>query len=140
MIPTRCDECGARYTEPDDSCQLRFDQLLALDHSRREPWGSRHGLAFAVFAVQHPRRYSAASVARSRELVQRVVLYGEPLAQVVEAFRARPDAVPTAAGPPARTAFAVTIADLSDFAAATYADDLLRWARAAVGVPSHGAV
>jgi hypothetical protein len=33
----------------------------------------------------------------------------------------------------------VTIAELGDFAAATYAADLLRWARAAVGVPSHGA-
>ena len=57
MTPTRCDECGARYTEPGDSCQARFDQLLALDHSRQEPWGSRHGLAFAAFALQHPRRF-----------------------------------------------------------------------------------
>jgi catechol 2,3-dioxygenase-like lactoylglutathione lyase family enzyme len=32
--------------------------LLALDHSRQEPWGSRHGVAFAAFALQHPARYA----------------------------------------------------------------------------------
>jgi hypothetical protein len=134
MTPMRCDECGAQFTEPDDSCQARFDQLLALDHSRQEPWGSRHGLAFAAFAAQHPRRFSAGSVARSRELIQRVVLDGEPLAQVVAEFRAQPRSVSTTPSgtPPSPRAFAVTIADLGTFDAATYADDLLRWARAAV--------
>jgi len=140
MTPTRCEECGARYTEPDDLCQARFDQLLALDHSRQDPWGSRHGLAFAAFAVQHPRRFSTASVARSRELIRRVVLDGEPLAQVIAAFRAQPDATPPAVGLSAPAAFAVTIVDLGSFEAATYPDDLLRWARAALGAPSPGAV
>ena len=74
MTPTRCEECGAEYPEPADSCQARFDQLLALDHSRQEPWGSRHGLAFAAFALQHPRRFPAASVAQSRARVERVVV------------------------------------------------------------------
>lgn len=139
MTPTRCDECGARYTEPDDSCQARFDQLLALDHSRQEPWGSRHGLAFAAFALQHPRRFPAASVARARELVQRVVVDGAPLARVTAELRTRARSVvpaPSAAGP---RSFAVTIADLGTFVAATYPDDLRRWARAALGAPSPGA-
>jgi len=90
MTPTHCEDCGARYRDAADSCQGRFDQLLALDHSRQEPWGSRHGLAFAAFVLQHPRRYSAASVARARELIHRVVVNHEPLAQVVAEFRARP--------------------------------------------------
>lgn len=140
MTPTRCAECGARYTEPDDSCQARFDQLLALDHSRQEPWGSRHGLAFAAFALQHPQRFPAASVAQARELVQRVVVAGEPLAHVTAEFRTRPRAerlAPATTGP---QRFAVTIADLGTFEAATYPDDLRRWARAALGAPDTGAV
>lgn len=139
MTPTRCDECGARYQDANDSCQARFDQLLALDHSRQEPWGSRHGLAFAAFALQHPRRFSAASVSRAHELVTRVVLDGEPLATVIAEFRAQPQAV--AGTPPALPSppFAVTIADLGTFRAETYANDLSRWARAAVDAPSQGA-
>jgi len=54
MVGSQCPECGATYSEEGDSCAARFDQLLALDHSRREPWGSRHGQAFAAFALQHP--------------------------------------------------------------------------------------
>lgn len=139
MTPTRCDECGARYTEPDDSCQARFDLLLALDHSRQEPWGSRHGLAFAAFALQHPRRFPAASVAQARELVQRVVIGGEPLAHVTAEFRTRPRSDASAPAATAAAGFAVTIADLGTFAAATYPADLQRWARAALAAPSTGA-
>lgn len=136
ITSTRCEECGAEYTEPDDSCQSRFDELLALDHSRQEPWGSRHGLAFAAFAVQHPTRFPAGSVTQSRELIERVVVAGEPLAQVVAEFRTR--RVPKSVAPhwPAARAFSVTIADLGAFDAATYPDALLRWARAAISAPS----
>jgi hypothetical protein len=52
MHGSLCPECGATYSEEGDSCAARFDQLLALDHSRREPWGSRHGQAYAAFALQ----------------------------------------------------------------------------------------
>ncbi len=140
MTPMRCEECGAEYTEPADSCQARFDQLLALDHSRREPWGSRHGLAFAAFAVQHPTRFPAGSVSQSRELIERVAVAGEPLAHVVAEFRTR--RAPRSAAPlaPAARAFSVTIADLGPFDAAAYPEALLRWARAAISASSRGAV
>ena len=49
----------------------RFELLLALDHSRAEPWGSRHGQAFAAFALQHPVRH-AASLDVAWELLYRV--------------------------------------------------------------------
>jgi hypothetical protein len=140
MTPTRCEECGARYRDAADSCQGRFDQLLALDHSRQEPWGSRHGLAFAAFALQHPRRYSAATVVRARELIQRVADNGESLAQVVAEFRARPQDAAARVETTSSPDFPVTIADLGTFDAATYPDDLLRWARAALGQPGGGAV
>ncbi len=67
----RCPECGAAYQAAGDSCGARFDALLALDHARREPWGSRHGLAFAAFALQHPAAH-AASLDRAWAALHRV--------------------------------------------------------------------
>jgi hypothetical protein len=128
-----CPDCGAGYQRPDDSCRQRFDVLLALDHSRREPWGSRHAIAFAVYALQHPSQYPEATRVSSAELLTRVFERNEPLKQVVADFRARarsrrtalsPATVPEVCGP-----FPVTIAALGEFEAERYATDLERWAR-----------
>src|SRR5690606_35123084 len=100
----------------------------------------RHGVAFAAFALQHPRRFSADSVARARELIQRVVRDGESLQRVVEDFRARRPAEPPAPADESPRTFTVTIADLGAFDAATYPADLDRWARAALDAPRRGAV
>lgn len=131
---TQCPDCGARYAQPTDSCRDRFDALLALDHSHREPWGSRHALAFAAFAIQHPSGHSGATRAYARELLQRVAERGEPLSAVVADFRARQikpsDLVDGASVPPTPTQYAVTIADLGDFAAETYVPALEQWVAA----------
>lgn len=132
---TTCDECGARYAGAGDDCRARFHHLLALDHSRQEPWGSRHALAFAAFALQHPRQFEAASVSRSRELLTRVVVQREPLAHVVREMRA--DATPPLAASAGAWAsggatYAVTIADLGDFRAESYPESLERWCRSAL--------
>jgi len=131
---TTCPECGARYTAPDDSCTTRFHRLLALDHSRREPWGSRHGLAFAAYALQHPGQFDSATAARARALIIRVVVQGESLAHVVRELRSARAPRPVAAGGGAESgvSFAVTIADLGDFDAASYPEWLVRWCRAAL--------
>lgn len=121
------------FTATGDSCAARFDRLLALDHSRQEPWGSRHGLAFAVFALQHPTRFPPDTATRALELLDRIFVRGEPMDQVLSEFRARGRA--TIGGPstlPAVHDFAVTIADLGDFAADHYVADLERWCRATV--------
>lgn len=133
---TQCPDCGARYAQPTDSCQGRFDTLLALDHSHREPWGSRHALAFATYALQHPSGHSRATRAYAHELLRRVAERGEPLAAVVADFRARQvkpsDAVDATAVPPMPAQYAVTIADLGDFAAETYVPALERWVAATI--------
>lgn len=129
----RCPDCGAQYADAGDSCAVRFDALLALDHSRREPWGSRHALAFAAFALQHQARFPAASVERARTLLERVFVRGEPLAHVVREFRAAPRDVPVAGRPPVVAGYGVTIADLGAFDAEGYAEALERWCRAALG-------
>jgi hypothetical protein len=113
---------------------VRFHHLLALDHSRREPWGSRHGQAFAAFALQHPETY-AASLDRAWAALWRIYVAGEPPAHVFAALRDAGDrSVPGVPRRPERrtTVAAVTIADLDDFAPATYPERLDAWCRAAL--------
>ena len=54
-----CTECGAVAAVP---CRELFERLLALDHSRQEPWGPLHGVVVACYRLQHP----AALPARDR--------------------------------------------------------------------------
>ena len=126
----QCPECGATVLGQDDSCARRFDALLALDHSRREPWGSRHGQAFAAFALQHPQNH-ARSLDAAWDLLYRIYCLGEPVARAVAARRANPDAAPVVTRPTVRTGdFTVTIADLGEFDAADYPAALDEWCRA----------
>jgi hypothetical protein len=130
-----CPECGALYHTPTDTCAQRFHTLLALDHSQREPWGSRHGLAFAAFTLQHAGRYPRDILQRSWPLLTSVYLSGVPVAKVVRGLRrsgkAQPDwdvpDLPTRRSP---AGFAVTIADLGAFAAESYPSQLDAWCRA----------
>jgi hypothetical protein len=136
MNPTSCPECGAVYADPGDSCAARFDDLLALDHSRREPWGSRHGQAFAAFALQHPMAH-AASLDRAWAALHRIHVAGEAPARVFRALVARRGAAPPEWRTPPRPPRpvrrpAVTIVDLADFAAATYPERLDAWCLASL--------
>lgn len=135
-MPARCPECSAHYESDADSCAARFDELLALDHSRREPWGSRHGLAFAAYALQHPVLHSA-SLDAAWSGLYRVYCLGEPVFDVFAALRGAKGRVAGRIGVPRRPsvpAFAptMTIADMGDFAAATYAERLEEWCRASL--------
>jgi hypothetical protein len=135
MLGSRCPECGATYSEEGDSCAARFDQLLALDHSRREPWGSRHGQAFAAFALQHPETHKT-SLDRVWAALWRIYVAGEPPARVFGALVAHRGKVPLAdkkvpTRPATRATMpSVTIRDLTDFAAETYPARLDAWCRA----------
>lgn len=130
-----CPDCGALYHTSTDTCAQRFDTLLALDHSRREPWGSRHALAFAAFALQHAGRYPRDILQRSWLLLTSVYLGGVPAAKVVRGLRRSGKAQPDWDTPdlPARhppTEFAVTIADLGSFTAESYPSQLDAWCKA----------
>jgi hypothetical protein len=129
-----CPECNAEYVAVGDSCTTRFERLLALDHSRTEPWGSRHGRAFAAFALQHPATHSA-SLDVAWEILYRIYCGKESPSYVVASIRedatrlANDVHVPPRASQP-RGFPAITIADLGDFSAATYASQLDNWCRA----------
>jgi len=132
----QCSECGARYSSEGDSCAHRFEQLLALDHSRREPWGSRHGHAFAAYALSHPGEH-ARSLDTAWESLWRIYRLNESPAGVFASVRARKGKPTGLAGVPPRpskrqTMPKVTIADLGEFSAETYAEQLDDWCRAAL--------
>jgi hypothetical protein len=136
MSATVCAECGARYAEDGDGCASRFDQLLALDHARQEPWGSRHGLAFAAFALQHPAAHRS-SLDSAWGALHRIYVSGDAPTRVFAALRASGGVVPPEWRVPPRPAQrtgtpTVTIAELADFAADTYAERLDAWCRASL--------
>lgn len=136
MSSSTCPECGASYASDGDSCSTRFDQLLALDHSRQEPWGSRHGQAFSAFALQHAQRHSRSLDSAWQALYRIYVLNQQPIAVYTDlrgtAGRApHTPSVPPRPESPAAT-FDVTIADLNDFSASSYAEQLDRWCRSAL--------
>ena len=131
-----CMECGAVYEAECDDCARRFDSLLALDHSRTEPWGSRHGLAFSVFALQHPSRFPPDVAERAWILLYSVYVQGNDYQRVTAALRRMGRQNPNWGVPPLSghrpASFPVTIADLGSFPADRYPEDLDRWCKATV--------
>ena len=131
MTATQCPECGASYDGPEESCASRFAALLARDHSRQEPWGSRHGQAFAVFALQHPAAY-ASSLEKAWAALYLIYVTGIDSRYVFSTLRM---GVCDGWGvPPRPTKWRhppkMRIDDLADFSADTYADQLDAWCHA----------
>jgi hypothetical protein len=141
-----CPQCGAIYQQAGDSCAERFSALLALDHSRQEPWGSRHGSAFSAYTLQHPAGLSREALERCWTLLYRIWIAGDDPQYVARALRLHDEGVrarwsvpelPADAAAPRR--FRVTIADLGSFDADSYPSRLESWCRAtleALGQPS----
>ena len=126
-----CTQCGATY-EGDNTCESRFNELLALDHSRREPWGSRHGLAFAVYALQHPSSFDKATLDRSWLILYRVFVAGNSAPMLLHALVKNPALAASIDVPPRPSISStqhprITIADLGNFEAIRYATRLQDW-------------
>ena len=135
MVTDRCDQCGGQVVG--GSCADHFATLLALDHSREEPWGSRHGLAFAAFSLQHSGGAADSAIERWWQMLRRVYELGEDRQYVARTLRSAPEdprhdgrspLLPPASARPRH--FAVTVADMGDFAPDRYAADLDAWCRA----------
>jgi Family of unknown function (DUF5946) len=136
-MPTNpCPECGATFLHSGDSCTSRFAVLLSLDHSRQEPWGSRHGQAFAAFALQHPAIYPQSLDHAWAALVQIYAAQADPQ-HVFATLRGADSVAPRSWTIPPRplqrrSVPAITIADLADFAADAYPMQLDAWCRASL--------
>ncbi|MFF8309733.1 DUF5946 family protein [Streptomyces lydicus] len=146
-----CAECGAPMDAR--SCDELFDILLALDHSRQEPWGPLHGVSVSCFLLQHPSRlpaddgtrawallhaYLAGGLAEVNQLVGRARrgnshrVKGSPSEDVREAAQPRRDAP--------RSPFSVTIHDVAvdgSFPSSEFAERVRAWAAATVDAWSY---
>jgi Family of unknown function (DUF5946) len=125
------------YADVGDTCSARFDALLALDHSRTEPWGSRHGLAFSAFALHHPDRFPPDVPERAWILLYSVYALGHDYQRATAALRRlgrrHPDwDVPPLPNRPLTPSFDITIADLGSFSAESYSNHLDGWCKAAL--------
>ena len=136
-MSTSCSQCGAVFADTSQNCEEQFDKLLALDHSRVQPWGSRHGLAFSTFALQHPNGRTPEQLSACWVMLYRVWMKGDNRAKLAAAMRERHGLPPAEWGvpplpavPPNGTRYGVTIADLGEFDADTYVKKLEDWGRA----------
>ncbi len=119
--------------------------LLALDHSRVQPFGRFHGINVACYFAQHPSRGNASALPAQRAIVAAFVNQG------IEAVHARQDAAVRRNSHARRAApgaadlhceaeallppFAVAIEDVSvdgTFPAEGYEDRMVEWAKAIV--------
>ncbi len=119
-------------------CQERFEALLALDHSRREPWGPRHGLAVAVHTLQHPAGASRERLERCWVIAYRCAVSGDDPWRLSRAMSGRAHTpasgwgVPELPPAPPPGGYRITIQGLGEFDATRYPDDLRDWALATV--------
>ncbi|MDA3648073.1 DUF5946 family protein [Saccharopolyspora indica] len=114
--------------------------MLALDHSRRPPWGPLHGVTVACFLLQHPRRSPASGRGRAWAILNTYVDEGlAATTRLTERVRranshrnsgaALPDSGPGMSDPPA--VFGVTIADVArdgTFPADGFPERVTAWA------------
>ena len=135
-----CGQCGA--TSAGEGCEGLFERLLALDHSRRPPWGPLHGLAVACFFLQHPAHPLAPRGGNERAWAflhaylaggQRSLDVATRAARAAGSNRQVRSRAPDVAMPerPAPTIFATTIADVAvdgTFPASGYEERIRRWA------------
>ena len=108
--------------------------MLALDHSRQEPWGSRHGQAFAAFALQHPSAFPSSLDVAWSSLFRIYCLKEAPLdvfGSILRGESGRGDdvRVPVRRLEPVSLP-TMTVVDLADFTASTYVAQLDAWCRA----------
>jgi hypothetical protein len=136
-----CPECGA---SGDPACGELFQRLLALDHSRLEPWGPLHGVAVACYRLQHPASLAEGTHAFPLDLLRTHVEHGADAARRMTEHarrgnshrvlrRERPAPAPRAASPASPAGFAVTIADVAldgDFPADGHPERVRAWAEA----------
>lgn len=132
-----CPQCGALYRDAADCCERRFQTLLALDHSRAEPWGPLHGVVFACYTLQHPEGQGREALERCWLALHRIVVSGDDPVRLFAALRNAPKlelaewgAPALPAPPPPGGPYAVTLAEFGEFPAESHAERMAAWAKA----------
>lgn len=142
---THCPECGAP-TQP-HPCEELFNVVLALDHSRRPPWGPLHGVTVSCFLLQHPSRLPAPNRTHPWTILHLYLQKGLPAvtaltegARRTNSHRNRDATLPALDVPafplaPEPTTFNITITDVAQdgtFPAAGFPKRVKDWAKATI--------
>lgn len=128
----KCSECGA----PDNLCQTRFDEFLALEFT--DPgYGAVHNLTVCTFMVQHSSRMSKEGWRYERDLLREFIvekkspsLIRQQVKDSVDSGKRRftfksKDGVPVIQ----KSTWTKTILDVRAENAKVYCEDINAWAR-----------
>ena len=127
-----CPECGA----PDNLCQTRFDEFLALEFSDLR-YGAVHNLTVATFMLQHSSRMSKEGWLYERELLRDFIVNNKSPNLVRQQTSDQVDSgkrtfrFKSKDGKPviSKTMWRKTILDVRAENAEVYCEDIAAWAR-----------
>lgn len=127
-----CPECGA----PDNSCQTRFDEFLALEFSDLR-YGAVHNLTVATFMLQHSSRMSREGWLYERVLLRDFIINNKSPDLVRQQTSDRLDSgkrtfsFKSKDGKPVidKSTWRKTILDVRAENAEVYCEDIAAWAR-----------
>lgn len=127
-----CPECGA----PDQLCQTRFDEFLALEFTDAG-YGAVHHLTVAAFIVQHSSLMTREGWLYERELLREFLVENKPPSYVRKQNKDRVDSGKRTFKIKSRdgkriiekSTWKKTILDVSMENAEVYCEDITSWAR-----------
>lgn len=127
-----CPECGA----PDNLCQTRFDEFLALEFT--DPgYGAVHHLTVATYMLQHSSKMTREGWLHERELLREFLVENKPPAYIRRQNKdlvnsgKRKFKIKSTTGVPIidKTRWNKTILDVHVENAEVYCEDVTVWAR-----------
>ena len=127
-----CPECGA----PDNLCQARFDEFLALEFSH-PVYGAVHNLTVATFMLQHSSRMSKEGWLYERDLLREFIVEGKSPSLIRQQVKGSVDSgkrqftFKSKDGLPViqKTTWKKTILDVRAENAKSYCEDINAWAK-----------
>lgn len=128
-----CPECGA----PDNLCQTRFDEFLALEFSDLR-YGAVHNLTVATYMLQHSSRMSKEGWLHERDLLREFIVEKKSPSLIRQQVKDSVDSgkrtfkFKSKDGKPVidKTTWMKTILDVRTENPDVYCEDITAWARA----------
>ena len=127
-----CPECGA----PDNLCQTRFDEFLALEFTDAS-YGAVHHLTVAAYMVQHSSKMTPEGWLFERNLLREFLIENKPPAYIRKQNKDVVDSgkrkfkIKSKTGVPviSKTSWKQTILDVRTDNAELYCEDINTWAK-----------
>ncbi len=127
-----CPECSA----PDNACEIRFNECLALEFSDAA-YGAVHHLTVAAYVLQHSSKLTREGWLHERKLLREFLVENKPPAYIRKQNKDLVDSgkrtfkIKSRDGKPviSKTTWTRTILDIRLDNAEAYCEDVMAWAR-----------